>query len=92
MSTVHCRYYNRVLPAMRRAPWPGELGQRLLAEVSQQAWSEWLKHQTLLINEHRLSALDPKARELLAAELERFFYAGGAAPPKGYVEPGPENG
>jgi A/G-specific adenine glycosylase len=84
MRTVNCVRYGPGEEALDRAPWPGELGQRLLASVGKRAWGEWLAHQTLLINEHRLSPLDPKTRAFLAAELEKYFFGGGSAVPAGY--------
>jgi Fe-S cluster biosynthesis and repair protein YggX len=66
------------------APWPGELGRRIYERVSKQAWQDWLSHQTLLINEYRLSPLDPKAREFLSRELEKFLFGEGAEKPAGF--------
>lgn len=66
------------------APWPGELGQRIYLNVSKQAWSDWLKHQTMLINEYRISPFDQKSRAFLAAEMEKFLFGGAAEKPPGY--------
>lgn len=66
------------------APWPGELGRRIYEQVSREAWEQWLAHQTLLINEYRLSPLDPKAKAFLAEQMERFLFGGGGEPPQGY--------
>jgi len=49
------------------------------------AWAAWLAHQTMLINENRLSPRDPKHRAFLEAELEKFLFGGGADKPAGYV-------
>ena len=62
-------------------PYPGELGKRVYENVSKQAWQQWLAHQTMLINEYRLTPFEPKARKFLEAEMEKFFFGGGAAPP-----------
>jgi Fe-S cluster biosynthesis and repair protein YggX len=67
------------------APWPGEIGQRIYAEISKQAWQQWLAHQTMLINENRLSPLDPKARAFLTDEMTKFLFGTGSAKPAGYV-------
>jgi len=90
--TVFCVRLQREAEGLDRAPWPGELGQRIFNEVSKPAWAEWLKHQTMLINEYRLSPLDPKTRQFIASEMEKFFFTGGAARPEGYVPPGSEVG
>ena len=61
--------------------YPGELGKRVYENISKQAWQQWLAHQTMLINEYRLTPFEPKARKFLEAEMEKFFFGGGAAPP-----------
>ena len=63
------------------APWPGELGQRILREVSKQAWREWLRQQTILINEYKLNPLEPKHKEYLAAQMEAYFFGNGIVLP-----------
>ena len=71
-----------------RPPYPGELGQRIFENVSKEAWQQWLKHQTMLINEYRLVAFEPKARQFLAGEMEKYFFGAGSKAPKGFVDPG----
>ena len=83
--TVHCRVDDREVEGLDFAPWPGELGRRVFNEVGKPAWQRWLAHQTMLINENRLSPMDPKARAFLAAEMEKFLFGGGAEMPAGYV-------
>ncbi|HET8898889.1 MAG TPA: oxidative damage protection protein [Rhodanobacteraceae bacterium] len=85
--TVYCVKLQREAEGLAYAPWPGELGKRIYAEISKQAWSEWLSHQTMLINENRINPLDPAARLFLAGELEKFLFAGGAELPPGYSPP-----
>ncbi|MCF5060246.1 oxidative damage protection protein, partial [Pseudomonas proteolytica] len=53
--TIMCRKYHKELPALERAPFPGPKGQDIFDYVSAQAWADWQKHQTLLINEKRLN-------------------------------------
>ena len=65
-------------------PYPGELGKRIFEHVSKQGWQQWLAHQTMLINEYRLTPIEPKAREFLEKEMEKFFFAGGSEAPEGY--------
>ena len=50
--TIMCRKYNEELPGLERAPFPGAKGQDIFDHVSQKAWADWQKHQTLLINEN----------------------------------------
>lgn len=85
--TVYCVKLKREAEGLSHAPWPGELGKRIYARVSRQAWDEWLVHQTTLINEYRLNPLDPKARAFLAGELEKFLFEGRVEMPPGYLAP-----
>ena len=66
----------------------GALGQRIYENVSKLAWQRWLKHQTMLINEYRLTPVDPKARKMLEGEMEKFFFGDGSSRPDAFVEPG----
>ena len=84
---VNCIKLGRVAEGLDFAPWPGDLGRRIFESVSKPAWSEWLAHQTMLINENRLSPLDSTTRNFLAAEMEKYFFSGGAEKPAGYVAP-----
>ena len=78
----------REAEGLERAPYPGELGQRILENVSKEAWQKWVAHQTMLINEYRLVTFEPKARQFLVAEMEKFLFGGGSTKPAGYVDPG----
>ena len=79
--TVQCVVLKREAPGLERLPYPGPLGQRIFNEVSQEAWGSWVRHQTMLINEYRLTPVDPKARKLLEGEMEKFFFGGGSEKP-----------
>jgi Fe-S cluster biosynthesis and repair protein YggX len=85
--TVHCIKLGQEAEGLDRPPYPGDLGRRVFEQVSKQAWAEWLRHQTMLINENRLSPMDPKARKFLEEQMERYFFGEGAEKPKGYVPP-----
>ncbi len=69
-------------------PWPGALGKRVFETIGKPAWSQWLAHQTMLINENRLSPLDRAHRAFLEKEMEKFLFGEGSAPPPGYAPPG----
>ena len=81
---VQCALLKQELPGLERAPYPGALGQRVFDQISQQAWQQWLRHQTMLINEYRLSVIEPKSRKFLEAEMEKFFFGGELAKPEAY--------
>jgi Fe-S cluster biosynthesis and repair protein YggX len=78
---------NREAEGLDRVPYPGELGKRIFENVSKEAWQQWLKQQTMLINEYRISPVDPKARKFLEEQMERFFFGEGADLPPDYVPP-----
>lgn len=85
--TVHCVRLDRDAEGLDFAPWPGELGTRIYNEISKQAWQEWLAYQTKLINENRISPMDPKARKFLAEQMRKFLFGDDAEMPPGFVEP-----
>lgn len=85
MRTVFCQREQVDTEGLDFAPWPGELGKRIYANIGKSAWSAWLAHQTMLINENRLSPLDPKHRAFLETEMRKFLFEGGAEKPAGYV-------
>lgn len=86
--TVNCIKLNKEAEGLPALPYPGELGQRIYDNVSKEAWDQWVNHQTMLINEYRLSMLEPSAREFLAQEMEKYFFGDGSAKPEGYVPEG----
>ena len=85
--TVHCVKLDRESEGLKMPPYPGELGQRLYENVSREAWQMWLQHQTMLINEYRLTPIDPKDRGFLEKEMEKFFFGEGSEKPKEFVDP-----
>lgn len=85
--TVKCIKLGREAEGLALPPYPGELGKRIFEHVSKEAWQMWLQHQTMLINENRISPIDPKARKFLEEEMEKFFFGEGSALPEDYVPP-----
>ena len=83
--TVHCIKLGKESDGLDAPPVPGELGQRVYDQVSKEAWTGWLAHQTMLINENRLSLRDPESRKFLQRELEKYFFGEGSEKPAGYV-------
>ncbi len=84
---VNCIKLGREAEGLPKPPYPGELGRRIYEHVSKEAWQGWLRHQTMLINENRLSPIDPRARAFLEDQMEKFFFGEGSAKPAGYVPP-----
>ena len=86
--TVYCQYLKREADGLERVTYPGDLGKRIYDNISAEAWRAWVRHQTMLINEYRLSPIDPKARKFLVEEMEKFLFGGGSSKPADYVAPG----
>ncbi|MBI3524509.1 MAG: oxidative damage protection protein [Betaproteobacteria bacterium] len=84
---VNCIKLGREAEALDFPPVPGELGKRLYENVSKEAWQQWIKLQTMLINENRLSLADAKARAYLAEQLQKHFFGEGADSVSGFVPP-----
>jgi Fe-S cluster biosynthesis and repair protein YggX len=85
--TIKCVMLGEGAEGLDYVPYPGELGQRIYDNVSKEAWQKWLAHQTILINEYRLSPIEPDARKFLEAEMEKFFFGGGSDIPDEFVNP-----
>jgi len=84
---VQCVKLGREAEGLKNPPYPGELGKKIYLNVSQEAWKMWLKHQTMIINEYRLSPVDPRVRKMLEEEMEKFFFGEGSMKPPEYVPP-----
>ena len=82
---VHCQLLDQELDALTFQTYPGDLGKRIFENISQQAWQQWLSLQTMLINENRLSPINPEHRAYLEAEMEKYFFGEGSAEPEGFV-------
>ena len=88
MATVMCAKYNKEMPGLEKAPFPGQAGQDILEQISAKAWDEWLGIQTMLINEYRLNMMDPEARSFLAERRTEFLFLGkDPMLPDEYVDP-----
>jgi Fe-S cluster biosynthesis and repair protein YggX len=84
-KTIFCKKLQQEAEALTTPPYPGELGKRIVENISKPAWQQWLSHQTMLINEYRLNMLDSKARAFLASEMEKYFFGDGSEKPAGYI-------
>jgi len=84
---VDCAKLHKQTEGLANQPYPGELGKRIYDNISAEAWQLWLDHQTMLINEYRLSMLDAKARVYLREEMEKFLFGTGSDAPAGFVPP-----
>lgn len=83
--TVFCKKYQKEMEGLPMPPYPGPKGQEIFEQISKQAWEEWQKHQTMLINEKALSMVDKNARAYLAEQMDRFFNNESFDRAEGYV-------
>lgn len=81
---VFCQKLQAELVGLHKPPYPGDLGKEIYEHISKQAWQQWLSHQTMLINEYKLSLIEPKAREFLEKEMVAFLFGSGSEQPSGY--------
>jgi Fe-S cluster biosynthesis and repair protein YggX len=84
---IDCKKLGQPAEGLSFAPYPGELGKKIHENISAEAWQMWINHQTMLINEYRLSMLDTNARVFLKQEMEKFLFGEGSETPAGYIPP-----
>jgi Fe-S cluster biosynthesis and repair protein YggX len=77
VEKIDCLRCGREAPALDRSPFRNDLGQRIQKGICRGCWSEWLQHQTLLINHYGLDPRDQKAREFLYQQIETVLLEGG---------------
>lgn len=87
MREVHCVKLNKRSEGLSKPPYPGELGQRIYENISKEAWQQWLAQQTILLNEYRLTPIDPKDRKFLEDQMEKFLFGDGGQTPEAYTPP-----
>jgi Fe-S cluster biosynthesis and repair protein YggX len=84
---IHCAKLNKEAEGLEYPPLPGELGKKIFDQISKEAWAMWVAHQTMLINEYRLSMIEPKSRAFLMLEMDKFLFGDGSEKPAGYTAP-----
>ncbi|MEX3605904.1 MAG: oxidative damage protection protein [Burkholderia sp.] len=82
---VQCAKLGKEAEGLDFPPLPGKLGKRIYESVSKEAWQGWLKQQTMLINENRLNMADPRARQYLVKQTDKYFFGDGADQAAGFV-------
>jgi Fe-S cluster biosynthesis and repair protein YggX len=72
--TVFCTYLKKEAPGLAFQLIPGEVGKRIFENISQEAWNEWQKKQTMLINEKKLKMLNPEDRAFIQAAMIGYLF------------------
>jgi len=85
--TVFCTFLKREGAGQDFQLYPGEIGKRIYDEISKEAWAEWMKKQTMLINEKKLNMMNVEDRKLLEQEMINFLFEGGDVHIAGYTPP-----
>jgi len=84
---VKCVKFQKEMPGLEEVPFDNPLGQRIYENVSLEAWELWKEHLKMIINEYRLNLADRQAQEMVAKQMDDYFFGEGAALPPGYVPP-----
>ena len=84
---VNCVHLGREAEGLDRPMYPGKLGVRIYESISKEAWQQWIRLQTMIINENRLNLADSRHRKYIAEQMEKHFFGGGADQVQGYVPP-----
>ena len=82
---VFCQKFQREMPGLERQPWPGELGERIYANISAEAWKMWEERMKMILNEYRLLPFQKEAQVLVAKYMEEYFFGAESAAPPGYI-------
>lgn len=83
---IMCQKLKQLEPALTYQPLPGAIGEKIKTSISATAWQQWLAHQTMLINEYRLNVREPKAKEFLSSEMDKFLFGEGSDKPPGFTK------
>lgn len=84
---VHCHFYDKEAEGLEFQIYPGDLGKRIYDNISKEAWSEWQKRQTMLINENKLNMMDPEARQFLEEQMQAYLFDRKEPDIEGYTPP-----
>lgn len=84
---VQCVKLNKEAEGLDQPTYPGELGKKIFDNVSKEAWKLWMGQQTILINEYRLSPINPEHRARLEKEMENFFFGETSDMPDAFTPP-----
>ena len=82
---VNCVKLGKEAEGLDMLTYPGALGQKIFDSISKEAWQGWVNHQTMLMNEYRLSPINPKDRKFLEEEMEKFLLGDGPSAVDNFV-------
>ncbi len=79
VDTIDCKRCSKEAAALEKAPFRTELGERLLRRICRLCWSDWLQHQTLLINHYGLDPREASSKKFLYEQIEEVLLGDGEA-------------
>lgn len=85
--TIFCTKLQKELPGLEEPPFDTDLGHKIYANISQQAWNQWTEFCKMLLNEYRLNPARREDQEVIVRQMEQYFFGEGATPPPEYVAP-----
>ena len=74
-KTVFCVKLKKNLEGLENPPVSGELGKKILQNVSLKAWNNWLSQQTMIINENKLNLMKIDDRLFLKKRMQEYFFS-----------------
>ena len=75
--TVNCVVLKREAEGLEFPPHPGELGERIYENVSQEGWKQWIDRLTMIINENGLNTADPASVAVIEKHMIGFLFGEG---------------
>ena len=84
---VHCLKLNKEAEGLDFAPLPGPLGQKVYENISKEAWNEWIRLQTMMVNEYQLNLADPEASKHLLGQMQKYLFGDGVESVPNYTPP-----
>jgi len=71
---VFCKVLKKEAPGLETLTYPGELGERIFNEVSDEGWKQWLERLTSIINENSLNTADPASIGIIEQHMLGFLF------------------
>ena len=86
--TIFCQNQQQDDDGLDYQLYPGEIGKRIYDHIGKQAWGNWQKKQTMLINEKKMNMMNPDDRAFLEQAMVAYLFEGKEPEIEGYT---PEN-
>lgn len=71
---VFCKVLKKEAPGLETHTYPGEIGERIFNEISDEGWKQWLERLTTIINENGLNTADPESIKVIEQHMLGFLF------------------